>query len=370
MASLSEYEEEDRNKASSSVAKPFSSFLDPSDPLGFLEKVFEFVARESNLFKSDSLVRDVNAVVRMVNDKVEAEERKRNEEEKKAAERKAALAPVKKEVVAADKEAESQPDEAAKGPRAPSKLNGPEPPKMMTRAGYTTAETELICTLWAEATLNSRKSADQKAIPYWGDIKKRYNVIRPTGTMTREVKQIKSHFQRVHKDVKVWEAIYDKCKSNWGRDMSDDDQIVLQAQEIFQTNKNAHFKHLSAWRILRESQRCASIKEEVNSLKRTKNTSEGGYTRSCSEPSITARPTSQKAAKKNNKGKEKSSELSSSPPNWESIFADHLGSLKQVNRDTVDHQILITDTSRMGAVELARHNRMVNEIVKRRGWDH
>ncbi|XP_057798774.1 protein BOBBER 1-like [Salvia miltiorrhiza] len=136
MAILSEYEEEDRKKpSSSSVAKPFSAALDPSDPLGFLEKVFEFVARESDLFKSDSLVRDVNAVVRMVKDKLEAEERNKNEAEKKAAERKAAPAPAPapvkkeeavkvKEVVMADKEAESKPEEAAKGPRAPNNLNG------------------------------------------------------------------------------------------------------------------------------------------------------------------------------------------------------------------------------------------------------
>lgn len=125
MAILSEYEEENHKKpSSSSVAKPFSAALDPSDPLGFLEKAFEFVARETDLFKSDSLVRDVNAVVRVVKDKVEGEERKKKEAEKKAAERKAAPAPVKKEEVVkvkeevmADKEAESKPEEGAKGPR-------------------------------------------------------------------------------------------------------------------------------------------------------------------------------------------------------------------------------------------------------------
>ncbi|KAL0318009.1 UNVERIFIED_CONTAM: protein BOBBER 1 [Sesamum angustifolium] len=80
MAILSEYEEDDHKKPSSSAAsakKPFNAAFDPSDPLGFLEKVFEFVAKESDLFKSDSLVADVNAVVRMVKDKVEAEEKKR-----------------------------------------------------------------------------------------------------------------------------------------------------------------------------------------------------------------------------------------------------------------------------------------------------
>ncbi|GFP82409.1 probable tRNA (guanine(26)-n(2))-dimethyltransferase 2 [Phtheirospermum japonicum] len=63
MAILSDYEEEDHKKPTPSASlarKLFTATLNPSDPLGFLEKVFEFV--ESNLFKSDSLASDVNAV--------------------------------------------------------------------------------------------------------------------------------------------------------------------------------------------------------------------------------------------------------------------------------------------------------------------
>lgn len=82
MAILSEVEEDHKAPSSSSVApstKPFSASFDPSNPLGFLENVFEFVGKESDLFKSDSLVKDVNAVLRMVKDKLEAEEKKRKE---------------------------------------------------------------------------------------------------------------------------------------------------------------------------------------------------------------------------------------------------------------------------------------------------
>ncbi|KAL1532024.1 protein BOBBER 1 [Salvia divinorum] len=106
MAVLSEYvEEQDQPPPPPlAAAKPFSAALDPSEPLGFLETVFEFVARESDLFKSDSLVRDVNAVVKMIKNKSEAEERKIKESEKE--------------------EAETKPEEEAKGPRAPNKLHG------------------------------------------------------------------------------------------------------------------------------------------------------------------------------------------------------------------------------------------------------
>ncbi|KAH6828150.1 HSP20-like chaperones superfamily protein [Perilla frutescens var. hirtella] len=137
MAILSDYEDEGHKKpaAEASGRKQFSAALNPSDPLGFLEKVFEFVAKESDLFKSDSLVNDVNAVVRMVKDKVETEDRKRKEvklEENGKAEKKtkeAALPPpVEKDdltIKKVDEEKEPVNEvEEKNGPRAPNEGNG------------------------------------------------------------------------------------------------------------------------------------------------------------------------------------------------------------------------------------------------------
>ncbi|KAK6117728.1 hypothetical protein DH2020_048517 [Rehmannia glutinosa] len=155
MAILSEYEEEDQKKVAppaTSARKTFNAALDPSDPLGFLEKVFEFVARESDLFKSDSLVNDVNAVVRMVKDKVETEDKKRKEvkiegngkadkkikeevaplpvkkeemkKEKKIKEEVAPLPVKKEEEVKEEKGSGSEVDGENNGRRAPNKHNG------------------------------------------------------------------------------------------------------------------------------------------------------------------------------------------------------------------------------------------------------
>ncbi|KAK4485350.1 hypothetical protein RD792_007988 [Penstemon davidsonii] len=138
MAILSDYDEEEQKKpasSTSSLKKQFKAAFDPSNPLGFLEQVFDFVAKESDLFKSDSLVNDVNAVVRMVKDKVQADEKKRKEVkfdangkvEKKIKEEalqvKKEEAPpqeIKEEV----KESEDKAEEDKKGPRAPNKGNG------------------------------------------------------------------------------------------------------------------------------------------------------------------------------------------------------------------------------------------------------
>ncbi|KAL3819935.1 hypothetical protein ACJIZ3_005840 [Penstemon smallii] len=134
MAILSDYEEEEQKKptsSASSLKKQFKAAFDPSNPLGFLEQVFDFVAKESDLFKSDSLMNDVNAVVRMVKDKVQAEEKKRKEVkfegngkvEKKIKEEAPPPPPpqVMKEEV---KESVGKAEEDKKGPRAPNKGNG------------------------------------------------------------------------------------------------------------------------------------------------------------------------------------------------------------------------------------------------------
>lgn len=133
MAILSDYEEDQQEpRSSSSSGKPFNAALDPSNPLGFLETALQFLAKESDLFKSDSLAKDVNAVVRQVKEKVDAEERKRKEKaaqdirgkaEKKIKEEKPSGV-VKEEVKEAEVESKKISEEAKedakddeKGPR-------------------------------------------------------------------------------------------------------------------------------------------------------------------------------------------------------------------------------------------------------------
>ncbi|KAL8232120.1 hypothetical protein R6Q57_001898 [Mikania cordata] len=84
MAILSDYEEEDQ-KQTESLKKTFNAVLDSSDPLRFLQTAFEFVARETDLFKKDSVIKDVNGLVRSVKEKLDADERKRKEKDVPAA---------------------------------------------------------------------------------------------------------------------------------------------------------------------------------------------------------------------------------------------------------------------------------------------
>ncbi|KAM0032666.1 putative CS domain, HSP20-like chaperone, NudC family [Helianthus debilis subsp. tardiflorus] len=130
MAILSEYEEQPE-----SVKTPFNAVLDSSDPLQFLQTAFEFVARETDLFKKDSVIKDVNALVRSVKEKLDADERKRKEKAVPVASNDVGVKSdnkrVKEDVSSASQSGKepvdqkmAEKDDDNKGLRAPNKGNG------------------------------------------------------------------------------------------------------------------------------------------------------------------------------------------------------------------------------------------------------
>ncbi|PSS32309.1 Protein BOBBER like [Actinidia chinensis var. chinensis] len=133
MAILSEYEEDQKpTKPSSSM--PFNADFDPSNPLGFIETVIDFVARESDLFRSDSVVRDVNALVRTMREKIVTEDRERKRKEKAEANGNAEKRPKEEAAPASaaalvteekkDAAAAAEHEKTSEGKRAPNKGNG------------------------------------------------------------------------------------------------------------------------------------------------------------------------------------------------------------------------------------------------------
>lgn len=69
----------------SSKAASFTAKLDRSNPLGFVEKVFDFLAQESDYLKKPTAEKEVLSVVRVVREKeikkVEEEKKKKRQEE-------------------------------------------------------------------------------------------------------------------------------------------------------------------------------------------------------------------------------------------------------------------------------------------------
>ncbi|GJU24328.1 protein BOBBER 1 [Tanacetum coccineum] len=122
MAILSEYEEQPE-----SIKKPFNAVLDTAEPLKFLEKAFDFVAKETDLFKNESVVKDVNGLVK---EKVDAEEKKRKEKSNgaglKVDNKKATSSSSAKLIqeVKDQKKMEEAKEDDNKGLRAPNSGNG------------------------------------------------------------------------------------------------------------------------------------------------------------------------------------------------------------------------------------------------------
>lgn len=114
MAIISDYDEgENKSPAkpspsSSASTVPFTGDLDRSNPIGFIEKVFDFIAGESDYLGKDSAEREIASIVRA------ASEKQKLKEKAKAAEEVLAPPPVEKEekavpdVVMKDAEAEKE----------------------------------------------------------------------------------------------------------------------------------------------------------------------------------------------------------------------------------------------------------------------
>ncbi|KAK7320824.1 hypothetical protein VNO77_30658 [Canavalia gladiata] len=95
MAIISDYQEDDQSNETRSKASPsssvsqsqpssFSAKFDPSNPIGFLEKVFDFVAKESDYLEKDAAEKEIVSAVRAAKGK----KAKVISEEKAAAEKK------------------------------------------------------------------------------------------------------------------------------------------------------------------------------------------------------------------------------------------------------------------------------------------
>lgn len=97
MAIISEFEEEEPKPSTSSSPPPkpvsFNASLDPSNPTGFLEKVFDFLAKESDFLGKDNVDKEIAAIVKVSKEK-----------SKKKVEEVAPKVEIKKNEVKAEKE--------------------------------------------------------------------------------------------------------------------------------------------------------------------------------------------------------------------------------------------------------------------------
>lgn len=117
MAIISDFQEDQDNaKPSPSSARTasFSASLDPSRPVGFLEKVFDFLGEESDFLERDTVEEEIVAALKVSKEKrrkrkkAEAEEKAAMEVEKKEKENKEAETKEKEKKEAEKKEKEKK----------------------------------------------------------------------------------------------------------------------------------------------------------------------------------------------------------------------------------------------------------------------
>ncbi|OMO88389.1 HSP20-like chaperone [Corchorus capsularis] len=128
MAIISEYQEEEAKPSASSTPPPkpvpFNATLNPSNPSGFLEQVFDFVAKETDFLGKENVDEEIAAVVRVAKEKAKkkVEEAARKVEAKK--EVKEIKEDVKNEPMEIDRKEDKKEEEASSSSRAPNKGNG------------------------------------------------------------------------------------------------------------------------------------------------------------------------------------------------------------------------------------------------------
>ncbi|XP_019087055.1 PREDICTED: protein BOBBER 1 [Camelina sativa] len=137
MAIISEVEEE--SSSSRPTMLPFRATFDSSNPLGFLEKVFDFLGEQSDFLKKPKVEDEIAAAVRAAKEKLMKAEKKKAEKESvktaekesvKPVEKKAEKETVKSSVAASSAEpmeVEKPKEEEKKkgsGPIVPNKGNG------------------------------------------------------------------------------------------------------------------------------------------------------------------------------------------------------------------------------------------------------
>ncbi|XWS50364.1 hypothetical protein CRYUN_Cryun12cG0081700 [Craigia yunnanensis] len=120
MTTISEFQEEEAKPSSSSSppSKPvsFSTSLDPSNPVGFLEKVFDFLAKGSDFLEKENVDKEIAAVVRIAKEK-----------SKKKVEEAAPKVEIKKKEVKrmeVDKKEDKKEEKTSSGLKVPNKGNG------------------------------------------------------------------------------------------------------------------------------------------------------------------------------------------------------------------------------------------------------
>ncbi|XP_047961584.1 glutathione S-transferase T3-like [Salvia hispanica] len=138
------------------------------------------------------------------------------------------------------------------------------------RHPYSSKETLALYTSWLTVSYDPIVGNQQNKLCFWQKVTELYTDSKPRGSHPRTVKMLRSHWDRVDKDVKKFCAVYRGEAEHYQSGASEAD-ILRAAMRVFKDDVKKDFKHIDVWQLVRNEDRWAGGVQSSSS-KRTKHT--------------------------------------------------------------------------------------------------
>lgn len=256
-----------------------------------------------------------------------------------------------------------------------------ESPISKKRNFWSVEEDTHLLQSWLNISKDPCVGNDQKASRFWERIEEQYNHFRRTGLTMRKWQPIKSRFFKLSKATQAFVGCYKEATKRQKSGYSEKD-IMAEACAMYAQSAKEDFKFEHAWRILRDEPKWKGEAMPSES-KRQKNSADGAYTSSSSNPSTPndcseyehSQPSSRPIGQKKAKGKAKEAATTTSE-SWDlskleagvarknELLEDfvQLGVLQQIPMMSA---LIQQDTSEWSEEAKAQHQRMIAFVMSK-----
>ncbi|XP_042018992.1 glutathione S-transferase T3-like [Salvia splendens] len=149
------------------------------------------------------------------------------------------------------------------------------------RHPYSSAKTMALFNAWISTAYDPIIENQQSRKCFWDKVIDVYNEQKPRGTFKRNMKMLRSHFERADKDVKIFCRINKHEAENYQSGASGAD-ILRAALQVYKADTGKDFNYPDVWQSVKELDRWAGGVQSStgSSSKCTKHTAGGQYSSS------------------------------------------------------------------------------------------
>uniref|UniRef100_A0A0A9FCC7 Uncharacterized protein n=1 Tax=Arundo donax TaxID=35708 RepID=A0A0A9FCC7_ARUDO len=249
------------------------------------------------------------------------------------------------------------------------------------RINWSEEENLRLLSSWLHSSVDPVNGNDKKSEYYWKEVVATFNSNAPPNAPKRSVRQLRTHWGGVKRDITKFCGLYGRVRSTWSSGESDE-MIMNKAHVMYKKeNKDRPFTLEYMWKVVKDLPKWRRVMQKDNTNnKRTKNTESGAYTSSSNqeteEESVgkEKRPEGQKTAKARLKGKGKSatpSPLGSQPSQNMIMYREAMSikaaAMQKSSRDKMYRtylKLLDRDTSTFNEAQLKRHELILDQLAK------